>query len=96
MDLAVEHADGRRRRAFFSYGGLALARGAQVVRSRQPLPHDRGLERDHRPAFRQRLCDRGRDAEDVGQAGRAPILVTASEPTTTARSAHFKGSAPPR
>ena len=80
----VEHRHRGRHRTLLPDRGLALARGAQVVRGRQPLAHDRGLESDHRPTRRQRLGDLGRDLQQVGQPGRAPVWVTAPEATSTA------------
>src|ERR1700674_208338 len=95
-DPPVEHRDSGRHPALVSYRGLALARGTQVVGSGESLADDRGLEGDHRPAFRQRLGDLCGNLEQVAQLGRAPARVTAPDATTTARSAASSGVAPSR
>jgi carboxypeptidase T len=55
--LAAHHRDGRRQRAAVPYRVLGLASHLEVPRPRQPMRHDRALERDHRPAARHGLCD---------------------------------------
>ena len=61
--LAAEHGDRRRHGAGRAHGVLELARDREVAWARQAVGDDRRLERDHRPAQRQRLGDLGRDVD---------------------------------
>src|SRR5258708_6061649 len=92
--LAVDHRDACRNGPFVSYGRLAFERGAQVVGRRQSLANDRSLERDHRATRGDGVRDLSRHLEWDAQLGLAPVRVTASDPTITARSAASTGVAP--
>src|SRR5713226_6937032 len=92
--LSVEHGHGCRCAPFVPDRGFAFERRAEVVGRREALPDDRGFERDHRAAGGHCVRDLARHLERHAQLGLAPVRVTASAATTTARSAASTGVAP--
>jgi hypothetical protein len=54
-DLAFRHGDRRRLCAALTHRRLCLARHLEIAGPRQPVAHQRALERDDRPAAGKRL-----------------------------------------
>ena len=65
----VQDGDGGRHRPLPPDRRLAAAGGAQVVGRRQALAHDRGLERNHRPAVCQSVSDLVRYLQGLAHLG---------------------------